>query len=792
MDFNNLPDVSSISGDTVTTEGIVTAIDSNGFYLQDATGDGDIATSDALFVFTGSSPGVDIGDELEVSGTVSEFFPGGTDTRNLPTTQIGGNPTIALISSNNALPTPQILGRGGRVPPSENIDDDAFGSFDPETDGIDFFESLEAMRVTAQDAVAVAGTNRFGEIFTVVDNGVDATGISDRGTLNISPDDFNPEKVQIDEDSGVFNFDFPSVNVGDFLGDVTGVVGYSFGNFEILPTEDFTSNIVSNGLQPETSSLAGGEDAIAIASYNVLNLDPNDNDGDTDVADGRFEAIAQQIVDNSNAPEIVSLQEVQDNSGSVDDGTVAADETLQTLIEAIANAGGPTYQFIDNTFIGDGLSGGQPGGNIRTAFLYDSDRVSLVDGSVRTIGSQAPGEVFAGARLPLVATFEFQGEDVTVVNNHFSSKGGSAPILGTEQPFEARQEDVTVNGSLDERQAQSQAVQSFASDLLSADSDANLVVLGDLNEFEFVSPVTGLESVGLTNLVNTLDEDERYSFIFQGNSQELDHILVSDSLANGAEFDIVRVNSEFAETPQRASDHEPLLVQLEIAATDGGDGDDSVEEQPPVSDGDESGESGSQGGNANDESGESGSAGGSVGENDDEESGFETGSVGETDDEESGSETGSVGESEESGESGSAAGSVSESDDRDLGTVENSTPEIVSGTDGSDWLTGTDDGDIIVGGRGGDVLTGGDGGDTFVYTDEFDSGDLITDFTPGEDVIDFSQLLETTGLTFDDFGFWEVSSGTLITLEGTESSRPLAFVLDVSAAELSDIANFEV
>ncbi len=565
-DIQGTAHTSSLVGQSVSTRGIVTAVDSNGFYLQDATGDGSIATSDAIFVFTGSAPTVAVGDGLEVTGTVSEFTPGGVSTRNLSTTQISGSLSITTLSSGNALPEAVVLGVGGRVPPTENIDDDAFASFDPVTDGIDFFESLEAMRVTAQDFRVVNGTNGFGEIFGVVDNGAGATGLSDRGTLNISPDDFNPERVQIQFDSGVFDFAFPAVNVGDNLGNVTGVVNYDFGNFQIVATEDFTSGIQSAGLQPEVSTLTRGSDQLTVTSYNVLNLDPNDGDGDTDIADGRFAAIAQQIINNLNTPDVIALQEIQDNTGSANDGVTAADVTLQTLVDAIADAGGPTYAFIDNPFILNNASGGQPGANIRTAYLYDPNRVNLVEGSVATIGGQGSGEAFAGARLPLVASFEFNGETVTLINNHFSSKGGSAPILGTEQPFEARQEDPSVNGSLDERQAQSEAVQDYVSGLLSSDPAANVVVLGDLNEFEFVSPVTGLESAGLTNLTNTLPENERYSFIFQGNSQSLDHILVSESLAAGADFDAVHVNAEFAETAQSASDHDPLLARFTIEA----------------------------------------------------------------------------------------------------------------------------------------------------------------------------------------------------------------------------------
>lgn len=556
---------SALVGQAVSTRGIVTAVDTNGFYLQDALGDGDIATSDAIFVFTGSAPTMAVGDELQVGGTVSEFIPGGAATRNLSTTQLGGSLSITTLSTGNALPEAVILGQGGRVLPTENIDDDAFGSFDPLTDGIDFFESLEGMRVTAQNLLVVNGTNGFGEIFGVVDNGAGASGLSDRGTLNLSPNDFNPERVQVQFDSGLFDFAFPEVNVGDSLGDVTGVVNYDFGNFQIVPTADFTGQIQRGGLTPEVSGLRGGTDQLTVASYNVLNLDPNDGDGDADIANGQFAAIAQQIVNNLNAPDIIALQEVQDNSGSANDGVTAADQTLQALVDAIAAAGGPTYAFQDNPFILNNASGGQPGANIRTAYLYNPSRVDLVEGSVATIGGQAQGETFAGARLPLVADFAFNGEIVTLVNNHFSSKGGSAPILGTAQPFEARQEDPTVNGSLDERQAQSQAVQGYVSGLLGSDPSTNVVVLGDFNEFEFVSPLTGLESAGLTNLTNTLAADERYSYIFQGNSQTLDHILVSDSLAATAEYDAVHVNAEFAEALQ-ASDHDPVLARFTLQA----------------------------------------------------------------------------------------------------------------------------------------------------------------------------------------------------------------------------------
>ena len=95
-----------------------------------------------------------------------------------------------------------------------------------------------------------------------------------------------------------------------------------------------------------------------------------------------------------------------------------------------------------------------------------------------------------------------------------------------------------------------------------------MVVLGDLNELEFASTVSDLETnAALTNLTNVVEPDERYTFIFQGNSQSLDHILVSDSLADQSEADIVNVNSELADTDACASDQDPILATLYIGQT---------------------------------------------------------------------------------------------------------------------------------------------------------------------------------------------------------------------------------
>lgn len=733
---------SPLVGESVATSGIVTAVDTNGFYLQDPAGDGNDATSDGIFVFTGSAPGVAVGDEVEVSGTVSEFTPGGAATRNLSTTQISGEVDVEVVSSGNQLPAAVILGANGRTPPTQLISDDQFtnaaGSpFEPETEGLDFYESLEGMRVTVEDAIAVSPTNRFGEIVTLANRGENATGLSDRGTINISPDDFNPERIQIQYDRGILpDFDLPQVDVGAQLGDVTGVVGYSFGNFEVNFTAAFVPT--ASTLEPEISELSGTDDQLTIATYNVLNLDPNvedvalvdDNDPgeiDDDLGDGRFDAIAAHIATNLNTPDILALQEVQDNNGAEITDVIAADETLQLLIDKIAELSGIDYAFIDNPFIGNETSGGQPGGNIRNAFLYNPERVSLVEGSVSTLIDPTdqqtnPDNPFYETRPPLVATFEFEGEAITLVNNHFSSKGGSAPLFGQVQPSVDLQNDPTVNGGVDQRLAQAQVVKAFVDDRLADDRNAKVVVLGDLNEFEFISPLETLEQ-SLVNLTETLPANERYSFIFEGNSQSLDHILVSGALAANAELDAVRVNTEFAD---QASDHDPLLVSLSLDDANVLSGTADADELVGTA-ADETffalggndlvaGELGNDViyGNADDDvlrgDRNSGSAGGSEGGDD--------------------LIYGGAGNDRIGGKGGN---------------------DQLWGEEGDDAIWGDNGDDLIYGGAGNDILNGGQGSDIFVIAIG-DGTDIIRDFKVGSDSIGLLNELEFSQLSIAQAG----------------------------------------
>jgi uncharacterized protein len=559
---------------------IITAKVSNGFYLQDPTSDSDDATSEGIFVFTSSAPTVNVGDEVAVSGTVTEFRPGGSGgTANLTTTEIGSpGRVITVISTGNPLPPPVVIGAGGRTPPTTVIEDDATGSvetsgtFDPASDGIDFYESLEGMRVQINDAVASGPTSDFGsnrEISVLVDGGAGASVRTARGGIIIRANDFNPERVILN-DQITGGPDLPAVNVGDgFPGATIGVMDYNFGNFKLQVTD--LPDLQSGGLAREAATPVADPNQLSFGAFNVENLDPTD-------PQSKFDTLAGLIVNNLRSPDIISVEEIQDNNGATDNGVVEADVTWQQLIAAIATAGGPAYDYRQINPVND-QDGGEPGGNIRVGFLFRTDRgvsfidrpggtstaaVSVVNGANGPQLSFSPGRIdptnsaFNSSRKPLAGEFMFHGQKLFVVANHFNSKGGDNPLFGQFQP-PTRSSEV-------QRHQQAQIVHDFVASILALDPNANVIAAGDLNDFEFSDTVNILKDGNtLYDLIETLPPDERYTYVFDGNSQTLDHILVSPQIHNNVPLteDVVHVNSEFAD---QASDHEPQVARFTLPA----------------------------------------------------------------------------------------------------------------------------------------------------------------------------------------------------------------------------------
>lgn len=549
---------SSFAGQSVSgVTGVVTAVAGNGFWMQDTLGDGDPATSDAIFVFRGSRNRPAVGDLVNVSGRVDEFRPG---CNNCPSTHSAYfNLTATQLNSSfgsggwskigtAALPAPVILGQGGRVPPSTishafngNVEGAGY-VFNPAAHALDFFESLEGMRVEVSQAKVVGPTNAFHEIAVLPDLGAGHGLATPRGGVVITPGRFNGGRVILD-DLLIGAAAMPQASVGDRLGNTTGVLDYNFGNFKLLLTQGPT---VSGANLPRAVAQPAPAGTLSVASYNVENLAGNG-------PQAKFDGIAGQIVHHLAAPHIVALQEMQDNDGTANAGEVAADQTYQRLIDAIVAAGGPRYRYasIDPA---NNADGGAPGGNIRVGYLYDPAQVSLAD--LRRVDPDHAA--WFESRKPLAARFVVNGEEVVIINNHFNSKGGDEPLFGRFQSPALHSET--------QRRSQAQVLADYVNSLRTANPKLKLMVVGDLNDFQFSPPLALLEAAGLANLTETLPENARYTYIFDGNSQALDHMLVTPNLLPGAQYQILHLNSEYARHhPLRFSDHDPMLARIHLA-----------------------------------------------------------------------------------------------------------------------------------------------------------------------------------------------------------------------------------
>ncbi|WP_237449010.1 S-layer homology domain-containing protein [Paenibacillus sp. OT2-17] len=563
-------------------EGVVTMVKGSSFYIQemDDQVDQDEKTSEAILVYK-PSHGAQVGDEVRVSGSVKEYTERTYASKpiDLTTTEIVAS-SVKVIANDRPLPSPILLGEQGRVMPTSVVDNDGMAVFNPQEDGLDFFESLEGMRVELKDATVIGPYGY--EIPVRIDNGPN-TGevVTEAGGLMLTERSLNPQRILIDAKPST------PLKTGDrFAGPITGVVSYSFSNYKLLPER--LPDVVPGGLQPANTRLIRDDRKLTVASFNVENFDPGDGK--------RIDQLGQAIAVNLNHPDIIGLLEVQDNNGEKDDGTTDASESFRVLIEAIRAHGGPEYAFTDIA-PENNKDGGAPGGNIRVGFLYNPQRVTLTDkpkgDSVTSVtyGVQGlslnPGRIdplnvsFEDSRKPLAAEFEFEGQQVIVVANHFNSKGGDqAPFGGIQPP---------VRSSEIQRAKIATIVNGFVKSVLQVNPKANMVVLGDLNDFQFSETLALLRGQELTNLIDNLDEKERYSYIYEGNSQTLDHMLVSPSLSKTSVLDIVHMNADFSTADGRVSDHDPLVAQIDLPRkteeppTDGGSGrnddDDDDEDQ---------------------------------------------------------------------------------------------------------------------------------------------------------------------------------------------------------------------
>ena len=397
---------------------------SKGYWIQDPSPDSNPATSEGIFVFTGSAPTRTPGDSVLVSGKVQDFYPlasGDTvaTTSNLSITEIDQT-GVSVVSTGNALPAPIVIGPS-TVPNTyapdlggKNIESTPI---QPSRSALDYYESIEGMRVEVDNARVVGPSDSFAEQYITTKPDQDA---SYRGGTLLTGENATPSgRLEVVAANG----SNPEVNVGDvFTGATVGPLDYSeFGGYFIAATT--LGAVQDNHLAPVVAT-AAPKKQLSIATYNVENLAPGD-------PDSKFTALAKGIVTNLASPDIVAVEEVQDNDGATDDGVVAADQTISKLTAAVVANGGPHYDSREIDPVND-QDGGEPGGNIRVVFLYNPAVVTFVDAGSPTVNRSttatqvtkakgkpaltlSPGRidptnaVWDASRKPLVGQFKFNG-----------------------------------------------------------------------------------------------------------------------------------------------------------------------------------------------------------------------------------------------------------------------------------------------------------------------------------------------------------------------------------------------
>lgn len=555
-------------------QGIVTALDGGGFYLQEMYPDDDPRTSEAIYVDLQAFASAKVGDQVVIeTGTIREYNPAGVGENSLTKTTLR-TAKVEVVNSDLPLPDPVVLGSGGLNIPDRIIENDVKGYvgrgnalFDPEEDGMDFFESLESMRVQINNAVAVSSVNGYNEVVVLADKGENASGLNQAGVLLLSPDDPNPERLLLDDTF----ISMPKIRIGDHSTQpIIGIVGYDFGNYRIMPTEKlvFEPGEAVEKLT-DTPEISLTNNQLSVVSFNTLNLNFSEDPE-------RLNKIAAMISRTLASPDILILQEIMDDDGRMDSQTTSAEKNLGALRDAIKTNGGAEYLWFNIDPLRN-ADGGVNGGNIRVVILYRLDRglkfLSAPAGSAENeVGLRGEGDqlvldhnpgliwpnnsAFRQSRKPIIAQFQFNDQDFFVIGLHLNSKGPDGPLYGDEQPPDLASEK--------QRIAQAKAVNGFVKDILELDPNARILVAGDFNDFPWTESISTLKGQQLNNLFDTNPPEQWFTYLHEGNGQVLDQILVSDALLSQVkEFMVFNINSVMPAKDQ-ISDHDPVMAIIDF------------------------------------------------------------------------------------------------------------------------------------------------------------------------------------------------------------------------------------
>jgi hypothetical protein len=377
-------------------------------------------------------------------------------------------------------------------------------------------------------ALAIAPVSKYGE-YVLVDDTWDIDRIM-RG---------EPKGMMIfvDDGSNITNYDQTTlpyiVKSGDLVGNITGPLAYTYENYKIQPITMPTVSAI-NTIMPQLSPLDEGE--FSIATFNAENFfditDPHPSDPPRpSISEYRLklQKTAETIL-SMGIPTIIGFQEVE-NIGVLEDlaqhDLIAAYDYIPALTEGLDSRG------------------------IDVGYLVRGDQADVL--SV----SQHPAPESLTSRPPLVIEIKLIQEDVNqvlyIINNHFTSM--SAGELATEP----------------QRNSQASWNVTLVESILAEQPDAYVAVIGDLNSFYDSPPIDTLRMGGLNHVYEFVSPDLPYTYIYQGESETLDHVLVTPSLyALTQRVDVLHTNADYPPhdpddwSPQRVSDHDPLVVVFSL------------------------------------------------------------------------------------------------------------------------------------------------------------------------------------------------------------------------------------
>jgi predicted extracellular nuclease len=554
-----------------TTTNIVTGVRNNGFFIQTPPGDedDDILSSEGIFVFTGNTPGTNasFGHAVVVSGTVAEFRPA-TDPASPSRTQLNATHT-RFVSAVNSIPAEIAL--------SDNA---------PRADrGHEQLERFEGMRVTASFMSVVAPTGGFVNEAnaTAASDGVFYAVLGSRPLREPGIDIFepapsdapccvprfdgNPEILRIDS-NGQLGAVALEVKARATVANIHGPLYYEQRRYTILPNAFSPPRVHQDAVFPPHPPLVTNK--VSIACLNLERFyDDLDHQGVGDVVltstaySNRLHKAALLLRDGMQSPDILGLAEVENLS------------VLQDIAATTSNS------------YSAWLMPGNDSGGINVGFLVNTSRVQVLDvtqhGKTATFthpGTGMPATLHD--RPPLVLRTMIPDPrstntlSLTVIMNHLRSL---LDIADEESgPFVRAK-----------RRAQAEYLAQLAQQRQAMGE--HVIVMGDFNAFEFndgyvdvMGTITGSPTPSnnvvlasadfvepnLINLIETLHPSARYSYVFAGSAQALDHMLISQSLRlRVRRFLYVRNNADFPESlrsdpnnSRRISDHDAAMVEL--------------------------------------------------------------------------------------------------------------------------------------------------------------------------------------------------------------------------------------